>query len=381
MRCLSLSLLALLTASCASGPQTGEEGDLRARQEIVRIAEQHPEAMRLSLSRIYLKKEAGARSEYMDGVSLEAGGDRPFAYLTALLFPEGGVETLHTSGQDLPEDTPDMVDALVELSQDYPLTREARLAKGLIEDIHPRFLCDETRKLFNAEKFLGIFDTTNYQEITQKVEFLLDAYPYHDCVREARLILADSQMRRGLVIEARSRYEEFLVLYPNDPQADYARYQMANTWRAEMSTNLFDDDFSIGRDPTALEKAQIQYGEFLARHRSSPHAGEALDRYGEIRRALAQDRLSIASLYERRGRWQAALVRLEEVMRDFRDTPESYEAALRKAAALSQLGQDTQAAGLLDQLIGAEPPPEYRERAREMKDRIENGGVSPSTIW
>lgn len=193
----------------------------------------------------------------------------------------------------------------------------------------------------------------NYEQAIKYYESLESRYPFGLYAQQAQIEVAYAYYRYGEAAQALAAVERFLRLHPNHVRADYMYYLRGLIYlddRPEFFTQFFDyfttkDDSQ--RDLTALQQAYDSFRQLVVRFPESRYADEARDRMGKLVQAIAQYEVNIANYYFRRGAYNAAVNRAQEVVKNHQQTA-AVEAALAimvrsyDAMGMTQLRDDAE---------------------------------------
>lgn len=174
---------------------------------------------------------------------------------------------------------------------------------------------EEGRQLMAAEKY------------SQAREYLIHAFevePNSAEGREGLLLAADALYFDGgsdNLIEAETRYRDYLNRFPTSPKSAHAQYQIAKTLTRSMERP--------NRDQATTRKAIGAYEDLMRLYPTSPEAGLARGEMSVVYDRLAQHEIVVAKFYTRyacgRGASRvclAAVNRLEGVLEDYPDFSE-----------------------------------------------------------
>lgn len=219
-----------------------------------------------------------------------------------------------------------------------------------------RFLYDRGQAALKERKWL---DAREY------FRQVVDNYPGSPLRAEAKLGVGDTYLgeksAESLVL-ADTEFREFLTFYPTHPRADYAQFQLAMSYFAQMR--------APDRDQTPTREALEEFQIFLDRYPNSPLVPEAKQRWREARDRLSEHNFRVGLLYYRIGVHAGSLSRFQEVLKDDpgytgRDAVYYYLAEIyrrnnRKDEAIPYYQR------LLDEFLESE----YLERARERLEEL-----------
>lgn len=194
------------------------------------------------------------------------------------------------------------------------------------------------------------------------------------------LARADDYLRRGKETEAGALYTKFLERYPGHERADYAQYQLAQSYFQARGytlaaveyqilisnygySELVDDAvFQLGvcnwreapkypRDQQRSVDALNRFNQFLQTYPDHERASEARAYVRAINERLAQKAYTAAKWYYRQREPKAALVYCDKVIHDYPDNAFWAEALLLKGQILLDRGDKQGAIEQYTQII------------------------------
>lgn len=138
---------------------------------------------------------------------------------------------------------------------------------------------------------------------------ILEDYPDSSERIMALLRLADSHYKEGEYPEAKFNYQKFIELYPVHSKVDHAHFYKAMSYY-----NIID---LAVRDQTATHSALEGFEEILKRFPNSPYHSRALVKKKESLKSLAGNVLAIGRFYFDTGSYQAAINRLQGLLKEY----------------------------------------------------------------
>lgn len=157
--------------------------------------------------------------------------------------------------------------------------------------------------------FLGLFDTTDYQEAIDKFQDIIDNYPYSDVATLAELRIADAYFEQERWEEALTYYRDFAELHPNHEKVPYTLYRTALChYRQTRPAN---------RDQTPTREALAALDQVIRSYPYAPEASEAEALWRELRTRLGESVMAIGDFYLEKQEFQSAAERYRSVLNDF----------------------------------------------------------------
>lgn len=158
----------------------------------------------------------------------------------------------------------------------------------------------------------------DYEEARKLLDRIRDEYPFSKFAPEAELLGADVAFQQGKFAEASAAYRSFEDLHPTHPKAAYALYRRG---LAHMELSEPED-----RDQTSTRAAAEAFQRLVNAYPNGDYAKDALAGLESAKARLAAHEIYVAKYYVRREKFDAALGRLEGVVRSFAGTARAKEA-------------------------------------------------------
>jgi outer membrane protein assembly factor BamD len=177
---------------------------------------------------------------------------------------------------------------------------------------------------------------------------------------QVKLTLADAFYLDGgiaNVIEAQSRYEQFLNFYPSDEKASYAQYQVGMCLFKQSAKPFHDQEYTRrALDEFGKVKAIAPASEFVAK------ADEMRDRCSE---KLAEHEYEVGRFYFRRKACEAASGRFRGILKDYPRFSDIEASTFYLGQSLLCSNNVEEGKIYLSKLIEEHPQSEYAAKARE----------------
>ena len=140
------------------------------------------------------------------------------------------------------------------------------------------------------------------------LQTLLNTYPDSQFQMRAKLAIADSWYKEGgtaALTQAEQEYRDFIIFYPNQPEAAEAQMRIGDIYFREMD--------KPDRDHSKAVHAQEEYRLMLQQFPDSPRIPEAAQRLREVQESLASAEADIAAFYSTHQNWPATIARYQTV--------------------------------------------------------------------
>ncbi|MGO9086489.1 MAG: outer membrane protein assembly factor BamD [Candidatus Sulfotelmatobacter sp.] len=160
------------------------------------------------------------------------------------------------------------------------------------------------------------------------LQTLINTYPESEYVARAKLAVGDSWYAEGgtaSLAQAEQEYSDFIVFFPNMPEAAEAQLKIANIHYQQME--------KADRDYTHAKRAEDEYRKVILQFPDSKLVPEAKQRLLEVQEVLAEREFEIGRFYYLRESYPASIARLQSLV-------ERYPLYSRADEALYLLGQN-----------------------------------------
>lgn len=174
---------------------------------------------------------------------------------------------------------------------------------------------------------------------------------------KAELAIADLHYQKNEWDAARLAYEDFLRAHPRYNELDYVVYRLGLT--AYKKAPLV-----AARDQTWARQAVNTWSSFPVRFPQSPHSEEVDKLLQKARDRLAHKELLIGRFYDKREAWPAVAGRMENLLRQYPQSPDRAEALYLLGRAYAGLEQYDLAQSALQKLEQEAPGSVFVTRLR-----------------
>jgi outer membrane protein assembly factor BamD len=160
------------------------------------------------------------------------------------------------------------------------------------------------------------------------LQTLINTYPESEYVARAKLAVGDSWYAEGgtaSLAQAEQEYSDFIVFFPNMPEAAEAQLKIANIHYQQME--------KADRDYTHAKRAEDEYRKVILQFPDSKLVPEAKQRLLEVQEVLAEREFEIGRFYYLRESYPASMARLQSLV-------DRYPLYSRADEALYLLGQN-----------------------------------------
>jgi outer membrane protein assembly factor BamD len=175
-----------------------------------------------------------------------------------------------------------------------------------------------------------------------------------------RLALADVTFYQGdqiSLIEARSKYMDFVTLYSDHPKAPYAQLQAG-----VCSLKQVRDP---ARDQEQTRKAIADLKEVAKRYPRSVYVDPSQDMIEQAEKSLAEHEFTVGYFYYKRKSYEAATQRFRVILEQYPKYPEREKLYFYMGQSLIRGNNDAEGRIYLDKLLTDYPEGEFADDAKK----------------
>lgn len=173
-------------------------------------------------------------------------------------------------------------------------------------------------------------EAERYEIAVQKYADLKNKFPYSSTATLAELAIADVHFKRESFADAQISYQNFRDLHPKHPMIDYVIFRTGLSFYMQLPE-------TIDRDLTAANDAIYHFNEVIKNFPNSKYVKEASENRDKCFSMLAEKELYIADFYYRQKKYEASLLRYENVLKQFSGYGLDPKALLGAARAADRL--------------------------------------------
>lgn len=203
---------------------------------------------------------------------------------------------------------------------------------------------------------------TLFQDVKRK-------YGYSRWARLADLRIADAEFRQQKYPEAISAYKSFVADYPNDAEVPYAKYRIAKALFLESEPTLLLPPLEE-RDLATVQDAYAALRAFLESFPDYEHERELGYMLEVVTGVLARHELYVARFYRDRGRFGAAVRRIEFCLREYPSSGLDAEALVLLGETHLMMKQPRRARRAFDRVLREHPESAFVLPARRYLARL-----------
>jgi len=195
--------------------------------------------------------------------------------------------------------------------------------------------------------------------LLQKIQFTQSERPTYEPL--VRLALADATYYLGddlSLIEARSKYIDFVTLYADHPRAPYAQFQAGMCSVRQI--------YSASRDQTQTQVAIDDFKSIDDRWPTSPYARAARQFIGKGQDGLAEHEFIVGSFYWKKKAYQAATERFTGLLEKFPKYGQKDKVYYWLGRTLIDARSPDEGRVWLDQVLNQYPRSRYAKMSTEL---------------
>ncbi|HXV37469.1 MAG TPA: outer membrane protein assembly factor BamD [Myxococcota bacterium] len=207
-----------------------------------------------------------------------------------------------------------------------------------------------------------VFRTVDYTRAIEKLQAIIDNYPYSDVAVLAELKIADAYFDDRRYDEALSYYRDFADLHPQHEKVPYTILQAARCRERQMR--------SANRDQTATRDALQHLDRLLAQYPHSPEASEGEVLWRELRTLLANNVTQIAEYYMEQQEYESAAERFRSLLNEYPGLGLDDKALYNLGVCYREMRRDDEAERIFQSIVQNYRDSDYAAAAA---DRIAEG--------
>lgn len=172
-----------------------------------------------------------------------------------------------------------------------------------------------------------------YEEAIKRYTEVKNRFPYSAKATDAELAIADVYYKQESFAEAQINYVTFRELHPKHPRTDYVVFRIGLSYYSQLPE-------TIDRDLTLANDAINYFSELAVKFPSSGFLTEAAEKKAECFKRLSEKEAYIGEFYFKRGHFESALSRYENIIKKYAQTS-IYPKALSQASICAKKSGDT----------------------------------------
>jgi len=214
---------------------------------------------------------------------------------------------------------------------------------------------------FDAEKFLTksvtLIDERNYEDARKLLLEVKNRDTSKKYAPLAQLRIADSYIKDGDPEHGIEEYRKFLDLYPDNPKASYVQYQIAMAY--------FHQIDGVDRGIGAAKNALKEFNRLKELYPRNPYREIIALRIEKCNDLLADGEFYVGQFYFKKESYQAAIVRLENLLRQYPDYKGADRTLLLLGESYKALRMTDKARELFRTLVDKYPSSQFAKAAKK----------------
>jgi outer membrane protein assembly factor BamD len=206
----------------------------------------------------------------------------------------------------------------------------------------------------------------HYDVARLDLQTLLNTYcPDSQYCMRAKLSVGDTWFKEGgtaAMMQAEAEYKDFIVFYPDSPEAAEAQMKVADIYYDQME--------KPDRDYTNAEEAEQEYRNMINQFPDSPLVPRAKQRLRDVQEVLAEREYEIGSYYQSVFNYNAAIARLETVADTYPLFSKSDEVLIGIGDSYEGEAHNVQMARQLPGAVRERLVADYENRAAQAYDKV-----------
>jgi outer membrane protein assembly factor BamD len=212
------------------------------------------------------------------------------------------------------------------------------------------------------------FDDDDCLEAEPELRQVRRDFPYSRYAALAELRIADCLLMQDKQAEAIAAYRRFVRNRPSHDQIPYARYKIAEAYYKQIPSEFFLSPPAEQLDQGSTREALRQLRRFILDFPDDPRVADANHMVREALALLARHELYVADYYLGEGHPEAAVMRLETLLRSYPGSGIEPEAMLLLARVHMRMHHGDAARDVLHELIERFPRSGHAAQARRYLD-------------
>lgn len=216
--------------------------------------------------------------------------------------------------------------------------------------------------IFDPEKYLLKADKLINDKNFEEARRILNEVKNRDVTKNfsplAHLKIADSYIKEGEIDTGIEEYRRFIELYPDNRNAAYAQYQIAMAYFRQIE--------SPDRGSGAAENALREFLKLKQLYPRNPYREVVELRIEKCRNVIADGEFLVAEFYFKKGSYNAAINRLEGLIKQYPDYKRMDEALLLLGKSYKNLNIPDKAKEAFSMLIERYPSSRFVSEAKKL---------------
>ncbi len=217
------------------------------------------------------------------------------------------------------------------------------------------------------------FITKNPERARLMFKEIMQLYPDDNYSRRAKIGIADSyfnQKDASSLIVAASEYQEYVNLYPNSPDAAYAKFQVGNCYYKQMR--------KPERDQSQTFEAIKAFESLVKMYPDTKEAEQARKNVIKARQNLATHYYKIGYYNYKYGALRGAVTRFKQVIDEYPDFKQNDQMFFITGKVYLLLREFDSSVSFFQKVINSYPKSKYAKKAVKMLRKVEKERQKPA---
>jgi outer membrane protein assembly factor BamD len=224
------------------------------------------------------------------------------------------------------------------------------------------------------EEAMIAFKDHNWQEASLLFREVRRRFSFAREAPLAQLRLADIEYEQERYVEAITAYKQFVRENPKHPDVAWARMRMARSYYAQISDAILLPP-QEQREQTAVVEASREIQQYLAEFPDGPEVAEMRKLGADALARLVAHELYVARFYVKKGKFDAALARVDYAIAKYPGSSRDVEAYILRGEVLLLLTRKKDAKATFLHVIEKYPEDPRTVQAKRYVDQLAKEGI------
>jgi outer membrane protein assembly factor BamD len=224
----------------------------------------------------------------------------------------------------------------------------------------------------NYDRGLAALKSEDWLEAIKYFQFVRTKFGFSKWATLAELGIADANFGREKYQEAVDGYRVFAKSHPTHEmvQNGYAAFRIGESFYKEIPSEWFLVPPAYEKDQGPVKDAMRELSNFIEEFADSPYREKARKLVADCVKRLADHELYVADFYLGRNKPQAAVGRLEWLLKEYPNSQVEPQVLLLLGRTYMKMEKPKEARSAFERLIAAHPKDFHADKARMYLDFI-----------
>jgi outer membrane protein assembly factor BamD len=227
---------------------------------------------------------------------------------------------------------------------------------------------DDARAAY--EEAMTSFRSRDWEDARALLAEVRRLFPYTRYARLAELRLADADFEQEKFSDAISGYREFVQNHKNDPDVEYSRYRLTKALFSDIDDTILLPP-AEERDQATTTEAHKELRAFQREFPKSRYHGDVAYMLDVVTGRMARHELYVARYYLKSDNFEAAVARIDYVLKTYPGTSLTPEALVLKGETLMKQKRLAEARVVFERVVKEFPGP-FLITAQRFLDEIKD---------